>query len=59
MFIKSVKNTGGKAEIARYEQFLLFVQCFLKTLTADTQKQGLNWERVKKSAKRKHLQMKS
>ena len=25
-----------KGEIARYEQFLLFPQCFLKTCTADT-----------------------
>ena len=36
----------GKGEIARYEQFLLCPQCFLKTCTADTKKnQGLfgNW----------------
>ena len=26
----------GKGEIARYEQFLLFLQCFQKTCTADT-----------------------
>ena len=25
---KSVENTVGKGEIARYEQFLLFPQCF-------------------------------
>ena len=25
-----VENIVGKAEIARYEQFLLFPQCFLK-----------------------------
>ena len=31
-----VENTGGKWEIARYEQFLLFPQCFQKTCTADT-----------------------
>ena len=31
-----VENTGGKGEIARYEQFLLFLQCFQKTCTADT-----------------------
>ena len=35
-FSKQVKNTVGKGEIARYEQFLLFQQCFLKTYTADT-----------------------
>ena len=31
-----VENTVGKGEIARYEQFLLFPQCFQKTCTADT-----------------------
>ena len=35
-FSKSVENTVGKGEIARYEQFLLFPQCFQKTLCADT-----------------------
>ena len=34
---KRIENTVGKGEIARYEQFLLFPQCFLKTCTADTQ----------------------
>ena len=33
---KWVENTVGKGEIARYEQFLLFPQCFLETYTADT-----------------------
>ena len=33
---KLVENTVGKGEIARYEQFLLFPQCFQKTSTADT-----------------------
>ena len=32
---KGVENTVGKGEIARYEQFLLFPQCFQKTCTAD------------------------
>ena len=27
---KRVENTVGKGEIARYEQFLLFLQCFQK-----------------------------
>ena len=27
-FSKRVENTVGKGEIARYEQFLLFQQCF-------------------------------
>ena len=33
---KRVENTVEKGEIARYEQFLLFPQCFQKTCTADT-----------------------
>ena len=33
---KRVENTVGKGEIARYEQFLLFPQCFEKTCTTDT-----------------------
>ena len=41
-----VENTVGKAEIARYEQFLLFPQCFQKTRSANTLKTGLDWERV-------------
>ena len=35
-FSDRVENTVGKGEIARYEQFLLFPQCFQKTCTADT-----------------------
>ena len=34
-FSKRVENNVGKGEIARYEQFLLFPQCFQKTCTAD------------------------
>ena len=34
-FSERVENTVGKGEIARYEQFLLFPQCFQKTLTVD------------------------
>ena len=34
-FFKQVENTVGKEEIARYEQFLLFPQCFQKTCTVD------------------------
>ena len=33
---KRVENTVGRGEIARYEQFLLFPQCFQKTCTTDT-----------------------
>ena len=45
-FSKSVQNTVGKGEIARHEQFLLFLQCFQKACAADTYKPGLVWERV-------------
>ena len=34
-FFEMVENTMVKGEIARYEQFLLFPQCFLKPCTAD------------------------
>ena len=30
------RNTVGNGEIARYEQFLLFPQCFQKTYAGDT-----------------------
>ena len=35
-FSKRVENAVGKGEIARYEQFLLFAQCFQKTCPADS-----------------------
>ena len=35
-FSKWIENTVGKGEIARYEQFLFFPQCFQKACTADT-----------------------
>ena len=35
-FSKKVENTVGKGEIACYEQFLLFLQCFQKNFAADT-----------------------
>ena len=39
---KWVENSVGKREIARYEQFLLFPQCFKKRLLLQTRKnQGL------------------
>ena len=41
MVPKRVENTVEKAEIACYEQFLPFSQCFQKTCTADTYKQGI------------------
>ena len=35
-FFQWVENAVGKGEIARYEQFLLFPQCFQKACTVDT-----------------------
>ena len=40
-FPQGVENTEGKGEIARYEQFLLLPQCFHKTCSTETLKQGL------------------
>ena len=37
-FFKRVENTVGKGEIARYEQFLLFPQCFKKIFVLKTRK---------------------
>ena len=34
-FFKQLKNSEGKGETALHEQFLLFLQCFQKTCTAD------------------------
>ena len=34
-FSKQLENTVGKGEIAHFEQFLLSLQCFQKTCTAD------------------------
>ena len=45
-FSNWVENTVGKGEIAHYEQFLLFPQCFQTTCTADTSKLGLVWETI-------------
>ena len=46
-FSKWIESTVEKGEIARHKQFLLFPQSFQKTCTADTQKPGLLWKRVK------------
>ena len=45
-FSDRVKNTMGKGEIARYEHFLFYPQCFQKTCTANTLRPGLVWEKV-------------
>ena len=45
-FVKRVENTVGKEEIASYEQFLYFPQCFQKTCIARHVKPKLVWEKV-------------
>ena len=45
-FSRWIENTVGKGEIACYEQFLLYPQCFQKTCTAVMRKPRLVWERV-------------
>ena len=40
-FSKQVENTVGKGEIARYEQFLLFPQCFQKACFPGASKGGV------------------
>ena len=44
---KKVENTVGKREIVRYEQFLLFPQCFQKTCFPGASKGVIVWEWVK------------
>ena len=48
-FSRWIENILEKGKIARYEQFLLFPQCFQKTWTEDTLKPGLVWERVNRT----------
>ena len=45
-FSKQVEKTVGKGEIARYEQFLLFPQCFQKACFPGTSKGVIVWEWV-------------
>ena len=45
---KQVENTVEKGEIARYEQFLLFPQCFQKACFPGASKGVIVWEWVKK-----------
>ena len=47
-FSKWAENTVGKAEIARYQQFLLFPQCFQKACFPGASKGVIVWEWVKK-----------
>ena len=41
---KRVENTVGKGEIAHYEQFLLFPQCFQKACFPGASKGVVVWE---------------
>ena len=43
---KRVENTVGKGKIARYEQFLLFPQCFQKACFPGASKGVVVWEWV-------------
>ena len=44
---KWIENTAGKGEIARYEQFLLYPQCFQKTCFPGVSKGVIVWEWIK------------
>ena len=48
---KRVENTVEKGEIARYEQFLLFPQCFQKACFPGASKGVIVWEWVKRVLK--------
>ena len=52
---KLVENTVGKGEIARYEQFLLFPQCFQKAHFPGASKGVIVWEWVNSSPNDKIL----
>ena len=41
---RRVENTVGRGEIARYEQFLLFLQCFQKVCFPGASKGVIVWE---------------
>ena len=58
---KGVENTVGKGEIARYEQFLLFPQCFQKACFPGASKGVVVWEWVNsfKGKKKKKKKKKS
>ena len=56
---KWVENTVGKGEIARYEQFLLFPQCFQKACYAGASKGVTEWEWVFKIKRMVHMKLSS
>ena len=45
-FSKRLENTLGKGEIARYEQFLLFPQCFQRLVQQTCKNEGLFVKRI-------------
>ena len=49
---KWIENIVSKGEIARYEQFLLFPQCFQKTCFPGASKGVIVWESVNKDTGR-------
>ena len=51
---KKVKNTVGKGEIARYEQFLLFLQCFQKPVLQTCKNKGLFGKGLKLDKRREN-----
>ena len=52
---KPVENTEGKGEIACYEQFLFFPQCFQKACFLGVSKGVIVWEWVKSLSNNKIL----
>ena len=54
-FSKQVENTVGKGEIACYEQFLRFSQCFQKTCFPGVSKGVIALEWVKTSVKQNYV----
>ena len=54
---KQVENTVRKGKIARYEQFLLFPQCFQKACFPEASKGVIVWEWVKSLPNDKNLEL--
>ena len=54
-YSKWVENTVGKGEIARYEQFLLFPQCFQKACFPGASKGVIGWGWVKHATEKREL----
>ena len=52
---KWVENTLGKGEIAHYEQFLLFPQCFQKACFTGASKGVIVWEWVNGDSSQIHV----